>query len=42
MLHDGVELARGRGKTKKAAETDAALAALEKLRSEKLPGQESA
>jgi ribonuclease-3 len=42
VLHDGVELARGRGKTKKAAETDAALAALEKLRSEKLGGQESA
>ena len=42
VSHDGVELARGRGKTKKAAETDAALAALEKLRSEKLPGQEPA
>ena len=30
--HDGVELARGRGKSKKAAESEAALAALEKLR----------
>jgi ribonuclease-3 len=32
VLHDGVELARGRGKTKKAAESDAALSALKKLR----------
>jgi ribonuclease III len=32
VSHDGVELARGRGKSKKAAESDAALAALEKLR----------
>jgi len=32
VLHDGVELARGRGKSKKAAESDAALAALKKLR----------
>ena len=32
VLHDGVELARGRGKSKKAAESDAALAALQKLR----------
>jgi ribonuclease-3 len=30
--HGGVELARGRGKSKKAAESDAALAALRKLR----------
>jgi ribonuclease-3 len=32
VLHEGVELARGRGKSKKAAESQAALAALEKLR----------
>ena len=32
VLHDGVEMARGRGKSKKAAESDAALAALQKLR----------
>jgi ribonuclease-3 len=32
--HDGVELARGTGKSKKAAESDAALAALKKLRAE--------
>jgi ribonuclease-3 len=32
VRHDGVELARGRGKSKKAAESDAALAALQKLR----------
>jgi ribonuclease-3 len=32
--HEGVELARGRGKSKKAAESDAALAALNKLRAE--------
>jgi ribonuclease-3 len=31
VLHDGVELARGRGKSKKAAETDAAQAALQVL-----------
>jgi ribonuclease-3 len=30
--HEGVELARGSGKSKKAAESDAALAALKKLR----------
>jgi len=35
VQHDGVELARGSGKSKKAAETDAALAALKKLREEK-------
>jgi ribonuclease-3 len=32
--HGGVELARGSGKSKKAAESDAALAALKKLREE--------
>jgi len=32
--HGGVELARGRGKSKKAAESDAALAALKVLRSQ--------
>lgn len=31
VLHDGQELARGSGKSKKAAESDAALAALKKL-----------
>jgi ribonuclease-3 len=36
VQHDGVELARGSGKSKKAAETDAALAALKKLREEKI------
>jgi dsRNA-specific ribonuclease len=30
--HGGVELARGSGKSKKAAESEAALAALKKLR----------
>src|SRR5476649_550647 len=34
VQHEGVELARGRGKSKKAAESEAALAALEKLRGE--------
>lgn len=34
VQHEGVELARGRGKSKKAAESEAALAALEKLRKE--------
>ena len=34
VQHEGVELARGRGKNKKAAESDAALAALQKLRAE--------
>jgi ribonuclease-3 len=33
VLHEGVELARGQGKSKKAAETHAALAALELLKS---------
>ena len=34
VLHEGVELARGRGKSKKAAEGEAALMALKKLRPE--------
>jgi dsRNA-specific ribonuclease len=34
VQHEGIELARGRGKSKKAAESEAALAALEKLRGE--------
>lgn len=34
VQHEGVELARGHGKSKKAAESEAALAALEKLRGE--------
>ncbi|MFZ0827281.1 MAG: ribonuclease III [Verrucomicrobiia bacterium] len=34
VRHEGVELARGRGKSKKAAESDAALAALKKLQAE--------
>jgi ribonuclease-3 len=34
VQHAGVELARGRGKSKKAAESDAALAALKKLHAE--------
>ncbi len=34
VFHDGAELARGRGKSKKAAESDAAQAALKKLRTE--------
>jgi len=37
VLHDGAELARGAGKSKKAAESEAALAALKILREEK-PG----
>ena len=36
--HGGVELARGRGKSKKAAESEAALAALAKLREKKEAG----
>ena len=32
VMHEGVELARGRGKSKKAAESEAALAALVRLR----------
>lgn len=35
--HGGVELARGTGKSKKAAESEAALNALKKLRAEKSP-----
>jgi dsRNA-specific ribonuclease len=34
VQHGGVELARGSGKSTKAAESDAALAALKKLRAE--------
>jgi ribonuclease-3 len=34
VLHDGAELARGSGKSKKAAESDAAQAALNKLRAQ--------
>jgi ribonuclease-3 len=34
VQHEGIELARGSGKSKKAAESDAALAALKKLREE--------
>ena len=35
VSHAGVELARGRGKSKKAAESEAALAALQKLREQR-------
>jgi ribonuclease III len=35
VQHGGIELARGRGKSKKAAESEAALAALTKLREKK-------
>jgi ribonuclease-3 len=35
VSHAGIELARGRGKSKKAAESEAALAALVKLREKK-------
>lgn len=38
VQHGGVELARGRGKSKKAAESEAALAALVKLREKKEVG----
>ena len=37
VSHEGIELARGRGKNKKAAESEAALAALEKLREREKP-----
>jgi ribonuclease-3 len=37
VSHDGVQLAHGRGKNKKAAESDAALRALEKLRANENP-----
>jgi ribonuclease-3 len=39
VQHAGVELARGRGKSKKAAESEAALAALAKLRERKKAAQ---
>jgi ribonuclease-3 len=35
VVHNGVELGRGRGKSKKAAESEAALSALEKIRGQK-------
>jgi len=38
VRHDGTELARGTGKSKKAAESAAAVAALEKLRAEPASG----
>ena len=38
VSHAGVELARGRGKSKKAAESEAALAALARLREKKTVG----
>jgi ribonuclease III len=38
VQHAGVELARGRGKSKKAAESEAALAALARLREKKTVG----
>jgi ribonuclease III len=41
VRHGGVELARGRGKSKKAAESEAALAALAKLRAQKALAEES-
>jgi ribonuclease-3 len=37
VSHEGIELARGRGKNKKAAESEAAMAALEKLREGEKP-----
>lgn len=37
VTHGGQELGRGKGKSKKAAESEAALAALEKLRSQEQP-----
>jgi ribonuclease-3 len=36
VRHDGIELARGRGKSKKSAESEAALAALKKLREKRM------
>jgi len=39
VLHGGLELARGQGKNKKAAESEAALAALTKLRAKKEAGK---
>jgi ribonuclease-3 len=38
VQHDGVELARGTGKSKKAAESDAAMAALKFMRNERSAG----
>jgi ribonuclease-3 len=38
VLHDGVELAQGAGKSKKAAESEAAVAALKKLKEATEPG----
>ncbi len=35
VVHDGVELGRGRGKSKKAAESEAAMSALKKIREKK-------
>ena len=40
VFHNGAELARGRGKSKKAAESEAALAALKKLRIPERPADE--
>lgn len=37
VSHEGAELGRGRGKSKKAAESEAAMAALEKLRASENP-----
>jgi ribonuclease III len=37
VFHGGVELARGQGKSKKAAESEAALAALQKLKGRETP-----
>ena len=42
VLHDGEELARGCGKSKKAAESDAAQAALKKLRAGADPDRDAA
>jgi len=41
VQHNGMELARGRGKSKKAAESEAALAALNKLRDQTSPSGEN-
>jgi ribonuclease III len=35
VIHNGVELGRGRGKSKKAAESEAAVSALKKIREQK-------
>jgi ribonuclease-3 len=42
VRHDGIELARGQGKSKKAAESEAALAALKKLREKKIMAEPGA